>query len=79
MSKETAGQTRTGTVKHTDGRTARVVIAETKLHRIYKKRYTVHQQLLADVPAGQKVEIGDTVTITPTRRLSKLKSWRIVK
>lgn len=67
----------TGEVMHVSERTARVKVGRTKIHPIYRKRYSVHTQLLAEVPQGVAVEKGQTVSITPTRPLSKRKSWVI--
>jgi ribosomal protein S17 len=77
MSKETTVIKKSGVVRRVDGRTARVLIADTKLHPIYKKRYTVHSQVLADVPAGRELQIGDEVTVSPCRRVSKTKYWQV--
>lgn len=77
MSKETTALTVNGVVRRVDGRTARILIAETKLHSLYKKRYTVHKQVLADVPADREIKVGDEVVISPCRRVSKTKYWRV--
>lgn len=77
MSKETTVIKKTGVVRRVDGRTARVLISDTRLHPIYKKRYTVNSQVLADVPAGRELQVGDEVTIEPCRRLSKTKYWQV--
>ena len=78
MSKtETSLIVKNGIVRRIDGRTARVLIADTRLHPIYKKRYTVHSQLLADVPAGRELQVGDEVAVVPCRRVSKSKYWQV--
>lgn len=77
MNKTPTVITRQGIVRRVDGRTARVLIETTKLHPIYKKRYTVHTQVLADVPTGRELAVGDKVAISPCRRLSKTKYWTV--
>ena len=47
-------------------------------HPIYEKFVSKRTKLYAHDEAGE-AGIGDTVEIAPTRRLSKLKNWRLVR
>ena len=72
---QTISLTAKGVVMHADAHTARVKVARTKIHPIYKKRFTAHSQLAADIPAGMEIVAGDMVVVKPSRRLSKTKFW----
>lgn len=56
--------------------TARVIQKDTIIHPIYKKRYSTTSRMLVDT--GEfTVNVGDSVSIAPTRPISKRKSWKI--
>ena len=64
-------------VKLSSAQTIRVAAKYTKVHPIYKKRYTrtgfflVHDE-------GNVAKVGDIVTIAACRPISKNKQWRLV-
>ncbi|MCA8950690.1 MAG: 30S ribosomal protein S17 [Planctomycetes bacterium] len=47
-------------------------------HPVYEKFVSKRTKLYAHDENGE-AKIGDTVEIAPTRRLSKLKNWRLVR
>lgn len=47
-------------------------------HPKYKKRYKVSKKFYAAVEDATKFNIGDTISITETRPVSKLKRWKVV-
>ena len=47
-------------------------------HPLYEKFVSQRTRLYAHDEKGE-AQIGDTVEIVPTRRLSKLKNWRLVR
>ena len=47
-------------------------------HPLYEKFVSKRTKLYAHDEAGE-AGIGDTMEIAPTRRLSKLKNWRLVR
>jgi len=56
-----------------------VVVVKRKVrHPVYEKFVTQETKLYAHDELGE-ARIGDTVEIAPTRRLSKLKNWRLVR
>lgn len=61
-----------------DGTTAKVEVPRTVAHAKYGKRLHLVTGLLVDA-TGQSVKTGDRVSILPCRKISRLKSWRIVK
>ena len=63
--------TRLGTAK-----TVHVSTKITKVHPIYKKRYTRTRSYLVHDEEGS-AKVGDEVTIVSCRPISKLKHWRI--
>ena len=70
-------QTVRGTVvKVSSAQTVRVASKMTKVHPIYKKRYTRTRYFLVHDEQSQ-AKVGDEVTITPCRPISKNKQWRI--
>lgn len=77
MTKTTTRPTLTGTVVKKSGiQTVRVEVKHTKVHPVYKKRYTQTTSYLVHDPSD-KVEVGQTVTITVTKPVSKRKRWQI--
>ena len=57
-----------------------VVVQTTRTirHKLYGKTVKVHKKFYAHDEENQYT-IGDTVTITETKPLSKLKKWRVAK
>jgi len=47
-------------------------------HPKYKKRYKVSKKFYAHVEDASKFNINDSVTITETKPVSKLKRWKVV-
>lgn len=78
MDKTVQQQVLTGEVMNVTEKTARIKVGRTKMHPIYRKRYSVHTNLLAHIPDGVTIETGNTVSITRTRPLSKRKRWIVV-
>ncbi|MEK7123049.1 MAG: 30S ribosomal protein S17 [Patescibacteria group bacterium] len=54
-----------------------VRVDRTKIHPKYKKRYTVSSRFLVHDEKNQH-HVGDTVTFSETRPLSRHKRWRVV-
>lgn len=54
-----------------------VQIDRVRIHRVYKKRYTVSTRYQVD-DAKQMYKVGDKVEFVECRPLSKLKKWRVV-
>jgi len=79
MDKTTQQQLMTGEVMHADSSTARVKVGRTKMHPIYRKRYSIHSSVLAHVPTGMQLEKGAVVTVERCRPISKRKRWAVVK
>ncbi len=68
-------RTKTGTVTSTKMQKTIVVTVTTyKTHPKYKKRYRSSSKFYAHDENGV-AKLGDTVTITETRPLSKMKRW----
>ena len=75
---DTVQQKLTGTVeKMSSAQTIRVAFKVTKVHPLYRKRYTLTKHIVAHNP-DLKLAIGDTVTITPCRPISKTKAWIVI-
>lgn len=54
-----------------------VAVTRTKVHPLYRKRYTVTRRFhVHDEKGGHN--IGDTVLFQECRPLSKLKRWRVI-
>lgn len=71
-------QTVRGTVvKKGSAQTIKVAIKVTKVHPIYKKRYSQLRHYIAHDPSDA-AKVGDEVTIEACRPISKIKHW-IVK
>jgi len=64
-------------VKISSEQTIRVAAKYTKVHPIYKKRYTRTRFFLVHDEANA-AKVGDTVTIEACRPISKNKAWRLV-
>lgn len=72
-------RTKTGTVTSTKMQKTIVVTVKTyKTHPKYKKRYKASSKFYAHDEKCLAKE-GDTVTITETRPLSRLKRWLLVE
>ena len=55
-----------------------VTVTTYKLHPKYKKRYQISKKFYADCDDSTKYNIGDEITITETRPISKLKRWKVI-
>jgi len=72
-------QTAVGVVSSAAGdKTIRVVLEAFAKHPRYNK-YLRRRTKLAAHDEKNVAQVGDTVEITPCRRISKSKSWRLVK
>jgi small subunit ribosomal protein S17 len=77
MSENKQIQTVVGTVvKKTTPQTVKVATKVTKVHPLYKKRYTLTRTYVAHDPSDSHV-VGDNVTIEACRPISKSKHWII--
>lgn len=63
-------------VKKSSAQTVKVAVKFTKVHPIYKKRYTVQRSYVAHDPSDT-VQVGEKVTIVSCRPISKIKHWMI--
>ena len=55
-----------------------VTVTTYKQHPKYKKKYQVSKKFYAHCDDSSKFNIGDKVTISESRPLSKLKRWKVV-
>ena len=55
-----------------------VVVNRYKLNQKYQKRYLVAKKYYADT-AGKQYQIGEEVSLSETRPISKLKRWVVVE
>jgi len=79
QSKNKAGQLRVGTVRSISGRnTINVSVDRLVKHPRYGK-YVRRRTRLAVHDPKDLAGVGDMVEIVPCRRLSKTKSWRLVR
>lgn len=78
MDKTAQQQVMTGEVMHVSDKTARVRVGRTKVHPVYRKRYSVHTNFIVHVPEGVTVEKGATVRISRIRPMSARKRWTVV-
>ena len=68
----------TGTiVKVSSLQTVHIQTKVTKVHPLYRKRYSLLKRYVAHDAAGT-AKVGDIVTISPCRPVSKSKRWAIV-
>lgn len=75
MSASTQVQQLRGTVSRiSTTQTIRVSIKVTKVHPLYRKRYSQVKHVIAHDPEGKK-KVGEEVTITACRPISKTKHW----
>ncbi len=58
--------------------TIKVTFTESVTHPIYKKRYTKTRSRLAHC-TDSSVSVGDTVTISEIKPMSKHKHWQVVE
>lgn len=78
MTTQAFQQTVTGTiVKKGSAQTAKVAVKLTKVHPIYRKRYTRTSHYLVH-DQNDSAKVGDIVTIVPCKPISKLKRWTII-
>ena len=61
-----------------DGKTAKVEVASVVIDNRYGKRLKRSIFLTAD-SSGVEVSVGMSVGLLPARRVSKTKSWRVVR
>ena len=54
-----------------------VKVDRVRIHRLYKKRYTVSKRYQVH-DEKQLHKVGDKVTFVECRPLSKLKKWRVI-
>jgi small subunit ribosomal protein S17 len=72
-------RTMKGTVVSTKmNKTAVVEIEFSKIHPVYGRRYKIHRKLKAHYE-GFELALGELVTIQEVAKISKTKSWLIVK
>ena len=72
-------QTVTGTVVKKSGiQTIRITTKITKVHPIYKKRYTQSRFYLAH-DASDAIAVGDKVVIAACKPFSKQKTWQVIQ
>lgn len=72
-------RTKTGLITSNKmSKTVVVTVNSYKNHPKYKKRYQVSKKFYAHVEDATTYNIGDAVTITETRPMSKLKRWKVV-
>ncbi len=72
-------RTKTGII--TSNKMAKTLVVKVdsyKNHPKYKKRYKVSKKFYAHTEDATQFNIGDTVTITETKPVSKLKRWKVV-
>jgi ribosomal protein S17 len=60
-----------------DGKTAKVCLERVVVDSLYGKRQKKSLVVLADI-GGLDVKDGSKVTLGPTRRLSKHKTWKLL-
>lgn len=73
-------RTKTGTiVSNKMDKTIVVLVTTYKRHPKYKKRYQVSKKFYAHCEDSSKFNIGDQVTISETKPLSKLKRWMVME
>ncbi len=65
-------------IRRNQDKTAIVAIEKFQTHSLYKKRIRRSKKVYAH-DEKNSVQPGDTVLMTETRPLSKMKRWRIVK
>lgn len=73
-----AKKQKTALVMHLAPKTARVRVDRMLRHPLYEKAYRTSKSLLAHIPEGVDLSIGDTVTIEESRPISKSKAWIVV-
>lgn len=72
---------RTKTGEITSNKMAKTIVVTVnsyKNHPKYKKRYRVSKKFYAHVEDTTQYKIGEEVTITETKPVSKLKRWKVV-
>lgn len=76
---DTRRQIKTGTVTSAGGdKTIRVQVSNLVKHPIYGKYLKKRTKLAAHDPLND-AKVGDVVEIGPCRRMSKTKSWRLLR
>lgn len=73
-------RTKTGIISSNKMQKTLVVTVDSyRNHPKYKKRYKVSKKFYAHVEDSSKFNIGDAVTISETKPVSKLKRWKVAK
>lgn len=62
-----------------DGKTAKVQIPRIVPDKIYGKRLYAHTVVFADCSNQENLALNSEVEILPCRRLSKNKTWKIIR
>ena len=79
MSEQSAQQGIQATVvKVSSAQTIRVATKITKVHPLYRKRYSQVKHYVAHDP-NSSAKVGDTVTIVMCRPISKNKHWTLLE
>jgi small subunit ribosomal protein S17 len=79
MSTQSHAQTIQGTVaKVSNATTIKVSTKVTKVHPLYRKRYSQMRHYVAHSP-NNTLEVGDSVTIITCRPISKTKHWIVME
>ncbi len=63
----------------TDNKTAKVQIPRIVADKFYGKRVRAHTVVLADCSAHQSIQQNSEVEIFPCRRISKNKTWKVIR
>jgi ribosomal protein S17 len=61
-----------------DGRTATVELLKVSKAGVYSKVLRKQTVVHVDVLPGVSIRVGESAAVVPCRRVSKLKSWRVV-
>lgn len=72
-------RTKTGIITSNKMQKTLVVKVQTyKAHPKYKKKYLVSKKFYVHSEDSSKYNIGDEITISETKPISKLKKWKVV-
>jgi|GEM_PF-2059334 len=75
MTKNLTGQVISNKLKHT----VTVQVSISKIASKYGKILRLHKKVLAHVDSDNNPELGVKVTVTPCRKISKLKFFRVLE
>ena len=73
-------RTKTGTI--TSNKMAKTLVVRVdsyKNHPKYQKKYKISKKFYVHVDDAAKYSIGDSITITETKPVSKLKKWKVIQ